>query len=162
MTEWFSARPLRERVLIVLALGLALVALAWQAILVPVREARSSAAVRYEAAARLHQGVVVAHQKALLEQGQAAAGSGQQPVATDNVRTLVVETANAAGLPLTRIQGNGTDTVSLTFEAADPQMLFGFLIDLQSRFSLIVQRASLTQDPGGTVRAVIEFGDGEG
>lgn len=164
MMAWFATRPPRERALILVALVLGLGAVIWLFGVVPLREAKATAALSHASAARAHDVVIAARQQALLQREREMAG-GSAPaagVASGNLRTLVVQSARTAGLPLTRIQGDTEGAVSLTFEAVDPPLLFGFLLDLESRFGVVVQRASLTQDPDGTVRAVVEFGGGEG
>ena len=143
---WFAARSLRERRLLLVAAALAVVTLIWGGVVIPVRDALSSARERHAGAVdRL--GTTIARVDLLRR-------VGRRPAVAGDLVTLVRAEADGAGFALATIDADGVDRVRATIQSARPGALAGWLARLEAR-GVLVDSATLTDHGDRTVGAVI-------
>lgn len=148
MSVW-SARSAREKLLLGAAGAFVMVAGLVQFLLIPAVQRRAGAEVRVaEAASTL-----------LRLERLRAAGVTQAPAApTANAGASAAALAAEAGLAAA-IAPNGAPALSFIFPSADPQQVFGWIAQVETRLGLKVQSAELTAAEPGRVSAAITFSD---
>ena len=148
MSVW-SARSAREKLLLGAAGAFVMVAGLVQFLLIPAVQRRADAEVRVaEAASTL-----------LRLERLRAAGVTQTPAApTANAGASAAALAAEAGL-VAAIAPNGAPALSFIFPSADPQQVFGWIAQVETRLGLTVQSAELTAAEPGRVSAAITFTD---
>lgn len=148
LRAWFEGRTLRERRLILVMLGLAVVTILWAGIIRPVGDGLASARTRHaDAVTRL--GETQARVDAVRLVQRRAPLSLPLPFA-DEVRARAAE----AGFTLTSVDQDGADRVRVGVQSARPGALTGWLARLERR-GLIVDSAAFTANPDQTVGATL-------
>lgn len=148
MMSWWSARAPRERLLLSAALAVALLAALLQLVLVPSMQRRAEAETRVaEAASTL-----------LRLERLRAAGITQAP-ATPPADPAAAASALAADAGLTTSAPASGAALSFVFPSADPQQVFGWIAQVETRLGLKVQSAELSAAEPGRVNAAIIFAD---
>lgn len=145
MSVW-SARSAREKLLLGVAGAFVVVAGLVQFLLIPAMQRRADAEVRVaEAASTL-----------LRLERLRAAGVTQTPTA--NAGASAAALAAEAGLVAAN-SPNGAPALSFIFPSADPQQVFGWIAQVETRLGLTVQSAELTAAEPGRVSSAITFTD---
>lgn len=143
---WFDARSLRERRLILAMLALLAVTLVWLLVVVPTRDALSTARIRYtDAVIRL--GAAEAEVRAVKSIQRAQPAAAPLPLA-DAVRARVTE----SGLSLVTLEPQGSDHVHVAVAGARAGAIAQWLARLESE-GLLVQDATITAGTDGNVTA---------
>lgn len=146
LRAWFAGRSSRERRLLLVMLALAVVTLLWAGIVIPVRDALSSARERHAGAVdRL--GTTISRVDLLRD-------VGRRPALAGDLVALVRAEADQAGFALATIDAEGTDRVRATVQSARPGALAGWLARLEAR-GVLVDSATLTDHGDRTVGAVL-------
>ncbi|WP_374942805.1 type II secretion system protein GspM [Sphingomonas sp.] len=143
---WFATRSLRERRLLLVAAALAALTLLWGGIVLPVRDALSSARERHaDAVDRL--GATIARVDRLN-------AVRRRPPVTGDLTEIVRAEAADAGFALATADADGAGRVRATIQSARPGALAGWLARLESR-GVLVDAATLTDHGDRTVGAVL-------
>ena len=145
MSGWSERSP-RERRLIQVMLGLAVIVLGWVLVVRPLTDMREAAKTRHAAA-------VVALGEA---RARTAPGAAPGAPAAGPVDALVARTANEAGFTNARITSQGADRASVAVDSARPQALFGWIARLEQS-GLAVERLSTRINGDRTVASEITF-----
>ena len=144
--DWFAARSLRERRLILVMLGLAAVTLVWATIILPVRNGLSSARTRYtDAVVRLGVAEAGLVRMKAIQRRVAAPLSG---ALGDAVRA----SAQEAGLSLTSLDPNASDRVQAGVATARAGALTGWIARLEAS-GVVVDTLTIAANGDGTVNA---------
>lgn len=143
LRAWFDGRTLRERRLILAALALLAVTTAWLLVIMPIRDALSSARTRY-ADAVIRQGTTEARVRAVkaIQRGQPVAVP--LPLA-DAVRTQAAE----AGLSLITLEPQGNDRVHIAIAGGGAGAVTRWLARLEGE-GLLVDTATITAGADGS------------
>jgi general secretion pathway protein M len=144
--SWWSERSPRERRLLQVMFGLAVIVLGWLLVVRPLTDALDAAKTRHAAA-------VVALGEA---RARAAPGGAPGAPAAGPADALVARTANEAGFTNARITSQGADRASVAVESARPQALFGWIARLEQS-GLAVERLTTRINGDRTVAAEITF-----
>lgn len=148
MSVW-SARSAREKLLLGAAGAFVMVAGLVQFLLIPAVQRRADAEIRVaEAASTLLR----------LERLRAAGVTQAPAVPTANAGASAAALAAEAGLVAAN-SPNGAPALSFIFPSADPQLVFGWIAQVETRLGLKVQSAELTAAEPGRVSAAITFTD---
>ncbi|NYZ63902.1 type II secretion system protein GspM [Luteimonas deserti] len=154
LQSWWRQREPRERRM----LGLMVLALAafvlWYAVLVPLRQARASAQVRYERAAlALVQTELQLAQLRTLDQRELA-----PPEDAAALKQTVMAAAQATGLAVSRERERDQDSggFGIEVDAASPQQLFAWLDALRQAHGLAPSTLSVAKREG-MLRVQAEF-----
>lgn len=146
VTDWFQARSLRERRLILAMLALAAVTIVWAGIILPVRNGLSSSRVRYtDAVVRLGEA------QAGLRQVKAVQRRVGPPVAgvlVDAIRA----SAEGAGLTLSTLEPDGADRVRAGVASARAGALTAWIAGLEGS-GVLVDSVTVAANGDGTVNA---------
>lgn len=148
---WWQGRTLREQRLLLAMFGIAAAVLAWLLIVRPLSDALSAARER-------HNEAVVA--LADVRSQVAAIGAAQEPNAavtlSGPVETIVRQSAEESGFPITRIDATGAGQATLIIDAVRPQAFFGWVAQMESR-GLIVDRLSANPNADQTLAVQVTF-----
>lgn len=161
MMNWWMERTERERWLLAGVGGLLALLMLWQFFYRPVVDYHRDAEQSYAAAQdRLEDMQQAASQVAALQgrsSGEARDAGGQ------STRSLVMASAQAAGLAVTRLQPGEDDSLTVWIDDADARLVYDWLVALQEKFGVSVQKASLSANDGAaTIRAQLQLaGRGE-
>jgi type II secretory pathway component PulM len=149
MMSWWSARAPRERFLLSAALVIALLATLVQFVLVPAIQRRAEAETRVaEAASTL-----------LRLERLYAAGITQAPT-TPPADPGAAASALAAESGLTPSPAApGAPALNFVFASTDPQQVFAWIAQAETRLGLKVQSAELSAAEPGRVNAAITFAE---
>lgn len=156
MIEFWSARSLRERLLILFA-GL-LVAVLFTNLLVvrPLRAAKESAEASLAVASRTLDAVSAARQ---------ATAAGPAPtvpgIVGADLRSSLVDLAAQRGISVSRLQSNESGAIIIQFDQVVSQPLFAWLEAVERQLGAQPVQVSLFANAGGTVRASFEFREGD-
>lgn len=140
--SWWAERSPRERRLIQVMGGLALLVLGWLVVVRPLTDALDAAKTR--------------HAAALTALGEARAR--RVPAATPTappagpVDALVARTAGEAGFTTARITAQGPGRAMVALDAARPQALFGWVARLEQS-GLVVERLTARPNSDRTLGA---------
>ena len=129
MTIWWVDRSARERWLIGVMLPLVAALLAWLLIVRPLSDALDAAKARHANAALL-----LAEARARAHPPEASG-----PAVAGPVDAIVQRTAADAGFAAARVGARGPGRSSVALDAARPQALFGWVVQMESR-GLVVER----------------------
>lgn len=135
---WWSAREPRERILLLVALGLSLAAVLWQGVLVPSRMAVETAERRLESAL-----VDLASVRAARE---ARAGARAAPTRDQPLQSVLSETADLYGLTISRISPAENEGLNIWLDEVSPQLLYAWISELEARHGVRVGKASLRRE----------------
>jgi general secretion pathway protein M len=143
--SWWRERSPRERTMLQVMLGLAVLVLGWLLVVRPLTDSLDAAKTR--------------HAAALTALGEARArgvpgASPNAPPAAGPVDSLVARTANEAGFTNARITSQGATRASVAVESARPQVLFAWVARLEQS-GLVVERLVARANSDRTVAAEI-------
>jgi len=152
MMKFWTDREPREKTLIAIALGLALLVLFIQFVVKPVSAYPEQQKVKFEQAER---------DLAVMKDGQAAL-SGPAPVEKQNLnanqaQVMITQSAGQSGLTITRRQPNGESGLTVWFENADSRAFYGWISELTDTYNVDLLSANLGRNDDGTVRAQLTF-----
>lgn len=152
MMEWWNAREPREQLLVSIAAGLAIFALILQLLILPVLRSKAvNATTSAEAAQTLD---IVSAEMSARRSGISADGAG---VSGDDLRAGLVSLANRRGLSVSRVQGNEGNGVTLAMDAANPELFFAWLADIEATYNVTPSRLTLADNGAGAVRSSVSF-----
>ena len=155
MGYWYS-RTGRERALIGVALLLVIVALLQFAIVRPLMAAKADSKLALEAASR-QLDVVSAE---LTSQTTRVAGATAARASSQNLRSDLLQLANARGLSVSRLQTADDGRLILQFERTVPTLVYAWLADEDMRYGAVPERVTMFAEEAGYVRASFEFAGG--
>ena len=142
---WWRERSRRERLLLAIMLGLALVTFVWLLVIRPLGDALASARER-------HAQAVVALAEARAQADIIARLEGQRTRPLDGtLDALISASAAEAGFALSRITPDGDARVSLAMSAVKPQAFFAWLDRLESDRGLVVEKMNATSNSDRTL-----------
>lgn len=138
----------RERLLILIGGGLAVLFVVLQLVLSPVLSWRADQRRDMAAARNLYE--LVAEAAPLGIAANASAGTGAGPA-----RNVVSQSATQAGVTIVFINARGDRAVDVNISAASPDALFQWLSVLRSEYNIVVDTADIARETGNpqTVRA---------
>lgn len=147
----WSARTPRERWLIGMMLALLAAVLVWLLVLRPLGDMLSGAKERHgRALAALAEARADAAAIRSLEKRAA-------PPPGAALDALVGRAAAEAGFSLARLEAQGEGRVVIVIDAARPQVLFGWISDLEAQRGLLVDGLTASANSDKTVSAQISF-----
>lgn len=146
VTDWFQARSLRERRLILAMLALAAVTIVWAGIILPVRNGLSSSRARYtDAVVRLGEAQAGLRQ---VKAVQRRVGPPLAGVLVDAIRA----SAEGAGLTLSTLEPDGADRVRAGVASARAGALTAWIAGLEGS-GVLVDSVTVAANGDGTVNA---------
>lgn len=146
VTDWFQARSLRERRLILAMLALAAVTIVWAGIILPVRSGLSSSRARYtDAVVRLGEAQAGLRQ---VKAVQRRVGPPLAGVLVDAIRA----SAEGAGLTLSTLEPDGADRVRAGVASARAGALTAWIAGLEGS-GVLVDSVTVAANGDGTVNA---------
>ena len=153
---YWNSRTGRERGLIGVALLLVIVALLQFAIVRPLMAAKADSKLALEAASR-QLDVVSAE---LTSQTTRVAGATAARASSQNLRSDLLQLANARGLAVSRLQTADDGRLILQFERTVPTLVYAWLADADMRYGAVPERVTMFAEEAGYVRASFEFAGG--
>jgi len=156
MMGYWNSRTGRERGLIGVALLLVIVALLQFAIVRPLMAAKADSKLALEAASR-QLDVVSAE---LTSQTTRVAGATAARASSQNLRSDLLQLANATGLSVSRLQTADDGRLILQFERTVPTLVYAWLADADMRYGAVPERVTMFAEEAGYVRASFEFAGG--
>ena len=153
---YWNSRTGRERALIGVALLLVIVALLQFAIVRPLMAAKADSKLALEAASR-QLDVVSAE---LTSQTTRVAGATAARASSQNLRSDLLQLANARGLSVSRLQTAEDGRLILQFERTVPTLVYAWLADADMRYGAVPERVTMFAEEAGYVRASFEFAGG--
>ena len=156
MMGYWNSRTGRERALIGVALLLVIVALLQFAIVRPLMAAKADSKLALEAASR-QLDVVSAE---LTSQTTRVAGATGARASSQNLRSDLLQLANARGLSVLRLQTADDGRLILQFERTVPTLVYAWLADADMRYGAVPERVTMFAEEAGYVRASFEFAGG--
>ncbi|MBD8548771.1 type II secretion system protein GspM [Sphingomonas sp. CFBP 8760] len=144
LRNWFGGRSPREKRLLLVMAGLAIVTIVWGLILRPLGDAMAGARQRH-AAAVVRYGETAARVEALRD-----ARAARVPLLTGSLADAVRARAEQAGFPLASLDPAGNDGVSVSIQSARGAALTAWLARLE-RAGIVVEGATLTDNGDRTV-----------
>ena len=153
---YWNSRTGRERALIGVALLLLIVALLQFAIVRPLMAAKADSKLALEAASR-QLDVVSAE---LTSQTTRVAGATAARASSQNLRSDLLQLANARGLSVSRLQTADDGRLILQFERTVPTLVYAWLADADMRYGAVPERVTMFAEEAGYVRASFEFAGG--
>lgn len=155
MTEYWTSRSPRERMLILLA-GVLVAALLLNLVLIrPLRLAKAEAVASVALASRTLDVVSAARPAS-------SSGAGQMTltVTGEELRSRLVDLASQRGLAVSRLQSNERGAIIIQFDQASAQILFAWLEAAEGQLGAAPAEASVIAEASGAVRASFEFRGG--
>ena len=143
--EWYSARSVRERRLILLMLVIAVPLLAWLLVVVPLSNAYEEALERHLEAVDRNGRVRALAEPARISRPLAAPAAGAADLAL-----VVTEAATQAGLTLDSTSPAGPDAVTISIAQARPMAAVQWLRDFELR-GIRVEDMRMAPAADGTV-----------
>ena len=153
---YWNSRTGRERGLIGVALLLVIAALLQFAIVRPLMAAKADSKLALEAASR-QLDVVSAE---LTSQTTRVAGATAARASSQNLRSDLLQLANARGLSVSRLQTADDGRLILQFERTVPTLVYAWLADADMRYGAVPERVTMFAEEAGYVRASFEFAGG--
>ena len=153
---YWNSRTGRERGLIGVALLLVIVALLQFAIVRPLMAVKADSKLALEAASR-QLDVVSAE---LTSQTTRVAGATAARASSQNLRSDLLQLANARGLSVSRLQTADDGRLILQFERTVPTLVYAWLADADMRYGAVPERVTMFAEEAGYVRASFEFAGG--
>ena len=148
---WWNGRSLREQRLLAAMIAMVVIVVAWLGILRPLAAARESAETRHARA------VVALGQVRTLGGALDAARQRPTPAIDEPLVAFLGRSAVDAGLPVERLEAEGTDRAALTIIAVRPPAVFGWIQRVEVRHGLMVERLSATRNPDNTIAIQATF-----
>ena len=156
MMGYWNSRTGREQALIGVALLLVIIALLQFAIVRPLMAAKADSKLALEAASR-QLDVVSAE---LTSQTTRVAGATAARASSQNLRSDLLQLANARGLSVSRLQTADDGRLILQFERTVPTLVYAWLADADMRYGAVPERVTMFAEEAGYVRASFEFAGG--
>ncbi|MFC6197427.1 type II secretion system protein GspM [Ponticaulis profundi] len=156
MKSWWMNLSTRERAMLFIAGGLALIFVLYQLIYLPLSEANASAKRAYARQAEETHETLEA--LAVLQlHGGASTEASAASTSSESLELLLSRTASASGLEIVRLQpGNGALTV--WFDRVDARTVMGWMLNLEANQGLFVTSADLREaDSGAVLRGSVAF-----
>ena len=153
---YWNSRTGREQALIGVALLLVIIALLQFAIVRPLMAAKADSKLALEAASR-QLDVVSAE---LTSQTTRVAGATAARASSQNLRSDLLQLANARGLSVLRLQTADDGRLILQFERTVPTLVYAWLADADMRYGAVPERVTMFAEEAGYVRASFEFAGG--
>lgn len=152
MTAFWQGLSDREQLLIIIGGVLATIFVALQLILSPALSWRADKKSELLSARGLYDLVAEAAPLGAAATANANANAGP-------ARTVVSQTANAAGVAIIFINARGDNAVDVNIASASPDALFDWLAVLQSDHNIVVDTADIARETGNpqAVRAQISM-----
>jgi general secretion pathway protein M len=146
LRPWFDARSQREKYMLVAMVALAIIALVWGLIVLPVTDGLSSARERHaDAVLRLAETQARVKDVAVIEKQRGTPLTGALDAA-------IRDRANEAGFALASVGAESADRVQISIASARPGALVGWLAGLESA-GILVESLSTTDNGDRTVAA---------
>lgn len=156
MKDRFSSLTPREQALLGILAVLLMSAIFWFWIFVPLDHWNQRAKQDYKSAAlnaqQIRQAMIVAKSMSRTDQDQKPS-SGLDPVSVSDIRTIVSQTTQAAGLSLSRIQPEQEKGLNVWLDDVDGRDLMAWLITLYNQHGISTAKVSLQRGKENTVRA---------
>jgi general secretion pathway protein M len=143
---WWQGRSARERLLLMMLVGVALPVLLWMAVLRPLGAARDAAEQRLQSAVR--DGAEVQALAAAIRAAEAKAGGAGAAALMERVRQALAD----AGLAAESLEQDGNGQVTLRIAAARAPVLLPLAARLEAQ-GMIVQLLSVSRNADATVTA---------
>ncbi|MEH6743811.1 type II secretion system protein GspM [Hyphomonas sp.] len=156
MMGYWNSRTGREQALIGVALLLVIVALLQFAIVRPLMAAKADSKLALEAASR-QLDVVSAE---ITSQSARVVGANGPRASSQNLRSDLLQLANARGLSVSRLQTADDGRLILQFERTVPTLVYAWLADADLRYGAVPERVTMFAEEAGYVRASFEFAGG--
>lgn len=147
LTDWYQARSLREKRLLLVMVGLFALTIVWAGIIRPVRDGLESTRERH-ASAVVRLGEVQRQVAAVKAIQRGRPRSPEGPIA-DTIRAR----ADEAGFALASLEPDG-DRVRIIIATAKPGALLGWLVALEAD-GLLVDASTINGNGDGTVAATL-------
>jgi general secretion pathway protein M len=149
--NWWHGRSPREQRLLAVMAALFVIVLVWLGVLRPLAAAREAAEAR-------HAGAVTALGQVREVGARLAAAHGRPTLPIDEPLVAYLgRSAGEAGLPVERLEAQGSDRAVLTVIAARPAAVFGWIQRIEVRDGLLVERLSATRNPDTTIAVQATF-----
>lgn len=149
--SWWSLRTTREKRLLLVMAGLALVLLAWLLVVRPLDNALAAAKARHDRAV-----IAFAEIEARIVAIEALRAAPQARV-EGRVAELVGAEAARVGFIANQAQPIGSDSVRMIIPAARPQAFFAWVADLESRLGLEVVALTARPNADQTLSVDVTF-----
>ncbi|XBQ16679.1 MAG: type II secretion system protein M [Oceanicaulis sp.] len=144
----WAERTAREQILLAGLAALLAGTVIWFAILGPALSWRASSERVYARAAADYETLVSG-----LDRYRSAASEAQRAGSSAPLRTIVGASANARGLPISRVQPLEDGGLGVWLDAAQADALLSWLVTLSREEGVMVERVSLDREGDGIVRA---------
>lgn len=148
---WWKTRTARERWLIGVAGGLAVLVLSWLLIVRPIDLMRESAKARHDAAV-----IALGRIDARLEAIEAVLANPRAPV-SGRIGDVVMAEAVRVGFNTAQTEPAGTDGVRVIIGAARAQTFFAWVADLETRLGLDIDALTVRPNADETLSADVTF-----
>lgn len=145
MRQWYDARSVRERWLLLAMLAIAMALVAWLLVIVPLRATYASALERHLAAVDRHGRVL-----ALTEMARKSPARPTAAQPAGDIALIVGDSARAAGLVLNGSTAAGERGLDVTMSKAAPSTALGWLGGLE-RIGYRVEQLRVSPGADGTV-----------
>jgi general secretion pathway protein M len=149
--SWWRERTDRERRLLAVMLTLLAVVVGWLGVVRPLAIAQAEAEARHARAV-----VALADIRELQAQAERLGARPLLPVDASLVGFLERSAADA-GLPVERLEAEGSERAVITVAAVRPAAFFGWAQRLEVRHGLIVDRLSATRNSDSTIAVQATF-----
>ena len=156
MIGFWNSRSLREQALIGIAGLLVTIALLQFVVVRPLMSAKAESRLALESASRQLE-VISAE---LATQSQSVNAPGGPRATSQNLRSDLLQLANARGLSVSRLQAADDGRLILQFERTAPTLVYAWLSDADQRFGAVPERVTMFAEDAGYVRASFEFSGG--
>jgi general secretion pathway protein M len=151
LLNWWNERSLREQRLLAVMIAILVGVVAWLGVARPIAMARDAAEMR--------------HARAVAALGKVRELSGRfdalrarpLPAIDEPLVAFLGRSAGDAGLPVERLEAEGSDRAVLTVMAVRPPAVFGWIQRVEVRHGLIVERLSATRNPDTTIAVQATF-----
>lgn len=152
----WAERSAREQILLACACALIIAILAWYAVLAPAMSWKASAEQDFVRAVEDFEVMAdgTARYRAL------AAGAARSEASNAPLRTVIGRTANARGIPISRVQPLDDGRMGVWLDAVDSDALIAWLSALAAEEGVRVDRVSLDREGDGVVRAQLLLAGG--
>lgn len=154
MKAWLDDLAPRERLLLGLAAGLALLLAIWFLAISPLLATRADAERRYEASARALDLVADGVRRVAPSEGDMPAGP---QLSQDELRRRVTDASQQTGLALMQMRSETDGAITAVFRDVDPRLVFAFLELLATRDGIHPSAAVMNRAEGGLVSASFSF-----
>lgn len=145
---WFAALSLREKRLVLVAAGLAVLTLVWFGVIRPIGDGLSSAKSRHNSAVQR-----LAETEAQM-QALAQLQADRPPPLAVPIDIAVRDRAAQAGMGLSSVTPQGNGIVQIAIGSAKPSALFRWIADLEAA-GIIIDTITTTDNGDQTVSASI-------